>query len=80
MKTFAAALLVALSGKEVTEAAIKAVLKSVGAKENADEVKKLAEAMKGKKVEDLLAELIIKPAKNGKPAENTHRHRSYMLQ
>ena len=38
MKTIAAALLVALSGKPVTEDAIKAVLKSVGAKENAAEM------------------------------------------
>ena len=56
MKTIAAALLVALSGKPVTEDAIKAVLKSVGAKENAAEIKNIADALKGKKTEDVIAE------------------------
>ena len=56
MKTIAAALLVALSGKPVTEDAIKAVLKSVGAKENATEIKNIADALKGKKPEDVIAE------------------------
>ena len=56
MKTIAAALLVALSGKPVTEEAIKAVLKSVGAKENATEIKNIADALKGKKPEDVIAE------------------------
>ena len=56
MKTIAAALLVALSGKPVTEDAIKAVLKSVGAKENAAEIKNVADALKGKKPEDVIAE------------------------
>ena len=56
MKTIAAALLVALSGKPVTEDAIKAVLKSVGAKENAAEIKNIADALKGKKPEDVIAE------------------------
>ena len=56
MKTIAAALLVALSGKEVTEDAIKAIFKSVGAKENADEIKNVAAALKGKKPEDVIAE------------------------
>ena len=54
MKTIAAALLVALSGKPVTEDAIKAVLKSVGAKENAAEIKNVADALKGKKPEDVI--------------------------
>ena len=56
MKTIAAALLVALSGKPVTEDAIKAVLKSVGAKENAAEIKNIADALKGKKPEEVIAE------------------------
>ena len=56
MKTIAAALLVALSGKPVTEDAIKAVFKSVGAKENAAEIKSVADALKGKKPEDVVAE------------------------
>jgi ribosomal protein L12E/L44/L45/RPP1/RPP2 len=56
MKTIAAALLVALSGKPVTEDAIKAVLKSVGAKENEAEIKNVADALKGKKPEDVIAE------------------------
>ena len=49
MKTIAAALLVALSGKPVTEDAIKAIFKSVGAKENAADIKSVVEALKGKK-------------------------------
>ena len=56
MKTIAAALLVALSGKPVTEDAIKAVFKSVGAKENAAEIKSVVDALKGKKPEDVVAE------------------------
>ena len=56
MKTIAAALLVALSGKPVTEDAIKAVFKSVGAKENAAEIKSVVDALKGKKPEDVIAE------------------------
>ena len=56
MKTIAAALLVALSGKPVTEDAIKAIFKSVGAKENAAEIKSVVDALKGKKPEDVVAE------------------------
>ena len=56
MKTIAAALLVALSGKEVTEDAIKAIFKSVGAKENDAEIKSVVAALKGKKPEDIVAE------------------------
>jgi ribosomal protein L12E/L44/L45/RPP1/RPP2 len=56
MKTIAAALLVALSGKPVTEEAIKAIFKSVGAKENAAEIKSVVDALKGKKPEDVVAE------------------------
>ena len=56
MKTIAAALLVALSWKPVTEDAIKAIFKSVGAKENAAEIKSVVDALKGKKPEDVVAE------------------------
>ena len=56
MKTIAAALLVALSGKPVTEDAIRAIFKSVGAKENAAEIKSVVDALKGKKPEDVVAE------------------------
>ena len=56
MKTIAAALLVALSGKPVTEDAIRAIFKSVGAKENDAEIKSVVDALKGKKPEDVVAE------------------------
>ena len=77
MKTIAAALLVALSGKPVTEDAIKAVLKSVGAKENAAEIKNIADALKGKKPEDVIAEGLKKltsaaPAGGAAHAEEKH--------
>ena len=75
MKTIAAALLVALSGKEVTEDAIKAVFKSVGAKENDAEIKSVAAALKGKKPEEVVAEGMKKlsavPA-GGAPEEEHH--------
>ena len=77
MKTLAAALLVALSGKEVTEDKIKAVFKSVGAKENADEIKNVVAALKGKKPEDVIAEGLKKlgsvaPAGGAAHAEEHH--------
>ena len=75
MKTFAAALLVALSGKEVTEDAIKKVLDAAGAKQNADEIKKLAEAMKGKKVEDLIKQGEGKICAGGAPAAESHEEK-----
>ena len=68
MKTFAAALLVALSGKEVTEDGIKAVLKAAGAKENAAEITNLVNAMKGKKVDQLIKEGAGKFICGGAPA------------
>ena len=71
MKTIAAALLVALSGKPVTEDAIKAVLKSVGAKENAAEIKNIADALKGKKPEDVIAEGMKKLSASA-PAAGEH--------
>ena len=73
MKTIAAALLVALSGKPVTEDAIKAVLKSVGAKENATEIKNIADALKGKKPEDVIAEG-MKKLSSAAPAGGAEHH------
>ena len=73
MKTIAAALLVALSGKPVTEDAIKAVLKSVGAKENAAEIKNIADALKGKKPEDVIAEGMKKLSAHA-PAGGAEHH------
>ena len=72
MKTIAAALLVALSGKPVTEDAIKAVLKSVGAKENAAEIKNVADALKGKKPEDVIAEGMKKLSAAAPAAHEEH--------
>ena len=74
MKTIAAALLVALSGKPVTEDAIKAVLKSVGAKENAAEIKNIADALKGKKPEDVIAEGMKKLSASA-PAAGEHHEK-----
>ena len=65
MKTICAALLVALSGKEVTEDAIKAVFKSVGAKQNDAEIKSVVAALKGKKPEDVVAEGLKKLSSAG---------------
>ena len=73
MKTIAAALLVALSGKPVTEDAIKAVLKSVGAKENAAEIKSIADALKGKKPEEVIAEG-MKKLSSAAPAGGAEHH------
>ena len=65
MKTIAAALLIALSGKEVTEDGIKNVLKSVGAKANESEIKNLVATLKGKKPEQIIAEGLKKVAATG---------------
>ena len=73
MKTIAAALLVALSGRPVTEDAIKAVLKSVGAKENQAEIKNVADALKGKKPEDVIAEGMKKLSASA-PASHEEHH------
>ena len=73
MKTIAAALLVALSGKPVTEDAIKAVLKSVGAKEDQAEIKNVADALKGKKPEDVIAEGMKKLSASA-PASHEEHH------
>jgi len=56
MKTIASALLISLSGKEVTEDGIKVILNSVGAKENITEIKNIVEILKDKKPEDIIAE------------------------
>ncbi len=77
MKTLAAALLIALSGKEITEDGIKAIFKSVGAKENESEIKSVVAALKGKKPEDVIAEGLKKlsssaPAAGGAPHEEKH--------
>ncbi len=76
MKTIAAALLVALSGKPVTEDAIKAVLKSVGAKENAAEIKNIADALKGKKPEEVIAEG-MKKLSSAAPAGGAEHHEEH---
>ena len=76
MKTIAAALLVALSGKPVTEDAIKAVLKSVGAKENATEIKNIADALKGKKPEEVIAEG-MKKLSSAAPAGGAEHHEEH---
>ena len=73
MKTIAAALLVALSGKPVTEDAIRAIFKSVGAKENADEIKNVVDALKGKKPEDVVAEG-LKKLSSAAPAGGAEHH------
>ena len=77
MKTIAAALLVALSGKPVTEDAIKAVLKSVGAKENAAEIKNVADALKGKKPEDVIAEGMKKLSASAPAAHEEHHEEEH---
>ena len=80
MKTIAAALLVALSGSEVTEDKIKAIFKSVGAKANDAEIKSVVEALKGKKPEDVIAEGLKKltsaaPAGGAAHAEEKHEEK-----
>ncbi len=65
MKVIAAALLIALSGKEVTEAGIKKIFGSVGVKGNDAEIKALCEAMKGKKPEEIIAEGLKKVVAGG---------------
>ena len=72
MKTIAAALLIALSGNEVTEEGIKNVLKSVNAKANDSEIKSLVASLKGKKPEDIIAEGLKKVAHVGAPAGEEH--------
>ena len=55
MKTLAAALLVGLSGNKITEDAIKTIFKSVGIKSNEDKIKNVVNALKDKKLEDIIS-------------------------
>ena len=73
MKTLAAALLVALSGKEVTEDAIKKIFQSVGAKANDNEIKSVVAALKGKKPEEVIAEG-MKKLSSAAPAGGAEHH------
>lgn len=69
MKHIAAVLLLALGEKEINEKNINAVLSSVGVKPNANCVKALVAACKGKKPEDLIKEgasqLVAIPLQSG---------------
>ena len=56
MKNIASALLIALSGKEVTENGIRNILNSVGAKENISQIRNIVELLKTKKPEDIINE------------------------
>jgi ribosomal protein L12E/L44/L45/RPP1/RPP2 len=56
MKTLAAALLIALSGKEVTEDGIKKIFTAAGAKGDDEEIKKVVNSLKGKKVDNIIAD------------------------
>ena len=56
MKNIASALLIALSGKEVTENGIRNILNSVGAKENISQIRNIVEILKTKKPEDIINE------------------------
>ena len=56
MKTLAAALLIALSGKEVTEDGIKKIFTAAGAKGNDEEIKKVVDSLKGKKIDNVIAD------------------------
>lgn len=56
MKHIAAVLLLALGNKEINEKNINEVLASVGAKANANCIKMLVTACKGKKPEDIIKE------------------------
>ena len=74
MKHIAAVLLLALANKEINEKNINEVLNSVGVKPNAECVKLLVAACKGKKPEQLIKEgaskLVTVTAVAGAPAEN----------
>ena len=56
MKTLAAALLVGLSGKKITEDAIKTIFNSVGVQNNDDNINKIVEALEDKNIEEILNE------------------------
>ena len=74
MKHIAAVLLLALANKEINEKCINEVLNSVGVKPNAECVKLLVAACKGKKPEQLIKEgaskLVTVTAAAGAPAEH----------
>ena len=74
MKHIAAVLLLALANKEINEKNINEVLNSVGVKPNAECVKLLVAACKGKKPEELInagaSKLVTVTAAAGAPAEN----------
>ena len=74
MKHIAAVLLLALANKEINEKNINEVLNSVGVKPNAECVKLLVAACKGKKPEELIKEgaskLVTVTAAAGAPAES----------
>ena len=74
MKHIAAVLLLALANKEINEKNINEVLNSVGVKPNAECVKLLVAACKGKTPEQLIKEgaskLVIVTAAAGAPAEH----------
>ena len=72
MKHIAAVLLLALANKEINEKNINEVLNSVGVKPNAECVKLLVAACKGKKPEELIKEGASKlvTAAAGAPAEH----------
>ena len=56
MKSLAAALLLGLGNQEISVDNVKKVLAAGGAKENEVEIKKIVDAMKGKKCDDLVKE------------------------
>ena len=56
MKTLAAALLIALSGKEVTEDGVKKIFTAAGAKGDDEEIKKVVNSLKGKKIDNVIAD------------------------
>ena len=60
MKTLAAALLLALAKKEVTDKGIKDIFTAAGAKANDEEIKKVVEACKGKDLDTLVKEGLAK--------------------
>ena len=54
MKTLSAALLLSLSEQKVTEEGIRTILKSVGAKEDNNEIKKIVESLKDLNPQDII--------------------------
>ena len=56
MKTLSAALLLSLSKQKVTEEGIRNILKSVGARENNDEIKKMVESLNDRNPQDIINE------------------------